>query len=460
MSETTVRTWHQPSDAQSGMITGWLYKLLVLDFVLYAIRDTLTGSIRFYMDLFHLSSLWFVPDLLAFGIMALFVRQAIFINRSLPALIFMLSFVAAAVIGVIYMNQSRLAFMTAVKAVVPIFVGMAFMGRSATEMRYARIILFTMMSMSVIGLIFAPYADYPWVGAEINNFGFAKTVGKLWWDGGVIRYGGFAGDSTMAAFMVVFPYVMLHRYLPHWANFLLWPVLWHALDVSTSKTASGVMGVFIAYYLFINFIVPSARRHGVNIYTASLSYILVLAPIGLILLFSGARLDASNPGLFSLQDRIDNSWQLPFTYLTETYPLGLVTGCGLGCFSYPMTYTEMANYWVPVDNFYITTYLFMGIPFLIMLVGQMFSIRHIKDDTKLILIFLLNIYTITVACYGPSFATILAGYMFSDLFLKRDHRWTRTKTASDPSGGDTQSVPMTRRFTRPARSAILNINRS
>lgn len=431
MNDTRIRTWRQSNGAeQPRTLTGWLYKLLVLDFVLYAIRDTLTGSIRFYMDMFHLSSLWFVPDLLAFGIMVLFIRQAVFINRSLPALIFMLSFVLAAVIGVIYMNQSRLAFMTAVKAVVPIFVGMAYMGRSVTEERYARIVLFTMMSVSIIGLVLAPYADYPWVGAEINNFGFAKTVGKLWWDGGVIRYGGFAGDSTMAAFMVVFPYVLLHRHLPHWANILLWPLMWHAVDISTSKTASGVLGIFIAYYIFIYFILPPARRHGANIYTALLSYIVVLAPVVMILLFSGARLDANNRSLFSLQDRIDNSWQLPFTYLTDTYPLGLVTGCGLGCFSYPMTYTEMAKYWVPVDNFYITTYLFLGAPFVIFLIFQLLSIHRIKDDTKLILIFLLNVYTITIACYGPSFATILAGYMFSDMFLNQKERWNRTKRTS------------------------------
>ena len=35
---------------------------------------------------------------------------------------------------------------------------------------------------------------------------------------------------------------------------------------------------------------------------------------------------------------------------------GLFVGCGLGCFSYPMTYTSMAVYDVPVDNFYLSTY--------------------------------------------------------------------------------------------------------
>jgi hypothetical protein len=447
--EAPVRAWRTPpiesekreSLGAAGLFSRWMEKILYLDVALYAIRDTLTGSVRYYMDMYHLSSLWFFPDILAFLIFGYFCYVAIVINKSIPAVILVVNFFAAMVIGAIYMNQSSLAFVTGIKAVIPLFVGMAFFDRSMTAKRYCRIVLFTMMVISTIGLLFAPYVDYPWVGAEISNFGFEKTVGKLWWDGGVIRYGGFAGDSTMAAFMVIFPYFLLHRHIPHWANILLWPVLFYALDISTSKTASGVLGAFVVYYLVTYFLIPAARRLEFQKGLALSSYLLVLLPIVMIFVLGGAKLDVDYPSLFSLQDRIDNSWQKPFTYLSQTYPAGLLTGCGLGCFSYPMTYTVMAGYFVPVDNFYITTYLFFGFPFLLLVIAQVFSVRRIADETKLALILLLNIYTITVACYGPSFATIMAGYAFSLLFAKPE--WRRFSRARRAPAAPVPQAPVT-----------------
>lgn len=424
-----------------GFLAQWMARLLFLDVALYAIRDTLTGSIRYYMDMFGLSTLWFVPDVFAFVVFGYFCYTAIIQNRSLLAAMLIVNFFAAAVIGAIYMNQSSLAFVTGIKAVIPLFVGMAFIDRSITEKRYCRIILFTMMAMSAIGLIFAPHSNYPWVGANISNFGFEKTVGKLWWAGGVVRYGGFAGDSTMAAFMVIFPYFLLYNHLPRWANVALWPVLFYALDISTSKTASGVLAAFVAYYVAIHILIPAHRRLGLQQGVAVSSYLLVLFPILMIFVLGGANIDANYPDLFSLQDRIDNSWQKPFEYLSQTYPAGLLTGCGLGCFSYPMTYTEMAGYAVPVDNFYITTYLFLGIPFAILVIAQAFAVKNLRDPNKLALVAMLNIYTVTVACYGPSFATIIAGYVFSGLFGKaafgpsyaRRHRRSATTVPPAPS---------------------------
>jgi hypothetical protein len=406
------------------------------------------------MDMYHISSLWFFPDVLAFLIFFYFCYKSVFINKSIPAVVLILNFFAAMIIGAIYMNQSSLAFTTGVKAVIPLFVGMAFFDSSMTEKRYCRVVLFTMLMMSTIGLLFAPHADYPWVGAEISNFGFEKTVGKLWWDGGVVRYGGFAGDSTMAAFMVIFPYFLLHRHIPHWANIALWPLLFYALDISTSKTASGVLGAFVIYYVVTYFLIPAARRLEFQRGVALSSYLLVLFPIFMIFIFGGMHMDADYPGLFSLQDRIDNSWQKPFIYLSQTYPPGLITGCGLGCFSYPMTYTEMAGYFVPVDNFYITTYLFLGLPFVLLLIAQVFSVRRVRDEAKLALILLLNIYTITVACYGPSFATIMAGYVFSGLFGKPEwRRFSRTQHAIAQPAPQADDMPYADPGARPpARS--------
>ncbi|CAN5334455.1 hypothetical protein BH09PSE3_BH09PSE3_03970 [soil metagenome] len=438
--EKDVRRWHRSSlPANTDRLPDWAYSFVVANVMAYAFRDTLTGSLRFYLDKVGLSALWFIPDLMAFICIGIFGLLIVLRSRSVLGFIFLVNIFTAAIIGAIFMNQSTLAFVTGVKAVIPIFIGLCFAGRSITERRGPRIFMFVMMLVSVIGLVLNPHFEYPWVGAEISNFGFTKTVGKLWWDSNGVRYGGFAGDSTMAAFMVIFPYLMLYRHFPRWGNVALWPLLYYALDISTSKTALILLMIFIPIYIWLYIINSSMTAEGRRrtvVTLAKLSFIFVIVPFLLIGIFGGANLTQYDHSLYSLQDRIDSSWQKPFSTLADIFPAGLLLGCGLGCFSYPMTYTEVARYWVPVDNFYLTTYLMLGFPFLIIVIAQAWLVGKVRDEGKLMLITLINIYTLTVACYGPSFATLVVGYTFGDLFLSSSRPWSRQATnLQDPPPG-------------------------
>ncbi|MFX7945911.1 hypothetical protein ABTK43_19585, partial [Acinetobacter baumannii] len=65
------------------------------------------------------------------------------------------------------------------------------------------------------------------------------------------------------------------------------------------------------------------------------SFSAVLVPFLLIVTLGGTNIARDYPALESLQDRIQNSWQLGFVHLAEVAPVTLFTGCGLGCFAYP-----------------------------------------------------------------------------------------------------------------------------
>ncbi|MFV8096483.1 hypothetical protein ACNQ25_25415, partial [Enterobacter cloacae complex sp.6730737] len=102
----------------------------------------------------------------------------------------------------IFMQLNTLTFLSSLKSLTPIFVGFAFYNRSATEFRWARVVLILVLILSVIGVLLNPYMEYPWVGLTTNAFGVEQTAGKLWWASGEVRYGGLAGDNTMAAFTI------------------------------------------------------------------------------------------------------------------------------------------------------------------------------------------------------------------------------------------------------------------
>jgi hypothetical protein len=151
------------------------------------------------------------------------------------------------------------------------------------------------------------------------------------------------------------------------------------------------------------------------------SFAAILVPAVLIVLFTGVDLSPGSKGFFfSLQDRINNSWQLPFVYLSQLMPIGIITGCGVGCFNYPQQlFSNLQGYWVPVDNFYIGTYVMFGFPFVFFMWMVFRATSGITDVYKLSVIFVMNIFTITVLSYGPATGLLVIAVGFSEVFSKR-----------------------------------------
>ena len=222
----------------------WL-TFLYVTFAMFCFRDTLTGAMRFYLEMFGVDPLWFVPDLLSVIVFVYFVYQVVRRNQSVFGWIILGNFVAAIIIGILFMNSNAFTIFSSVKLFLPIFVGFALCGQSVTKQPLVRGFLLFMSIVSTAGLIEGPYIDFAWVGAEVQNFGQKKAVGRLIWAGGEMRYGGFAGDNTMAAFMAVLPYILVHRYIPRWTALLLWPAFGYALYNSNRLCCEIAPGGFL-----------------------------------------------------------------------------------------------------------------------------------------------------------------------------------------------------------------------
>ncbi|MBK8375551.1 MAG: hypothetical protein IPL18_11980 [Sphingomonadales bacterium] len=222
----------------------------------------------------------------------------------------------------------------------------------------------------------------------------------------------------MAAAMTVFLLIMLHRTLPRNITLLLGALALWATLIATSRTATGVLAVFLAYFFVIAYITPAWRSVAAHRTLATASFALVLVPILSVGLLQTVDLGEFSNALRSFQERVEISWQYPFSFIYGRWPEALFFGCGVGCFTAPMKYTQLSIFLKPVDNFYVLSLIMYGWSFFIIIGAMLLSTRMSVDRVKLVLITALNMYSVTVESYSPSIFTLLIGYATSDVFCQ------------------------------------------
>ncbi|MDI3566435.1 hypothetical protein [Bradyrhizobium sp. Arg816] len=406
---------------------------------LYFTRDAFAGAFRYYATITHLGALWFIPDLIAFACMATFAYRYAIKQANSLAIFTLLYLVFSLYVGYVFLNDHR-GGLSALKMIAPLFVGFCFCGREVKDYRFLLGLIHALFYISIIGLFWSSRVQFPWVGFEYETFGASRIAGKLWWAEGQTRLQGFAADSTMAGYFVLMGYVMTSpRRGLIWC--LVWmPIAFYAINnLATSKTAAGTL---VLYFLAMMLVRMFQERYRFSVLRTMslLSFSCIFIPIVLMIVLAGTNLTSLSRSLFSLQDRIDNSWQLPFVYMAKLMPSGFITGCGLGCFNYPQQlFSDKISYWVPVDNFYIGTYLMIGPIFIVFMIFVVLAVARTGDIYKLTLAFVMNIYTITILSYGPASGLLIIGLAFSEVFRRPSRRVTRVMV---PTPAGALSVPI------------------
>ncbi|QOZ47328.1 hypothetical protein XH89_30465 [Bradyrhizobium sp. CCBAU 53340] len=408
----------QFEDQKAAPPAAWAWTLPTLEglaVTLYFGRDAFAGVVRYYASLTHLDPLWFVPDVFAFACIGAFVYRYAFKRTNVLAILFLLYVVFALFLGYVFLGEAK-GLASSIKMIAPAFVGFCFCGREFKDQKFLLGFIYFLLFASIMGLMWSAHSRLPWVAFSYESFGATRTAARLWWTGGESRVSGFAADSTMAAYFVLITYVFTSV-----RKSVLWCLLWagpafYAIHLSTNKTAIGVLAIYVAALLFVR---AFNERHRFSALRAIAlwSFTCILLPLVLMATLSGTNMARIAKGLYSLQDRINNSWQLPFVYMNDLMPLGYFTGCGLGCFNYPQQlFSNKVAYYVPVDNFYIGTYLMFGPIFVLFMVFVILAVARTRDIYKLTVIFVMNFYTITVLGYGPASGLLVITMGFSEVF--------------------------------------------
>ena len=385
----------------------------------YLVRDAFGGVIRYYTSILHLDPLWYLPDGVALLCLVQFFVHCILRNRSTLALLVFVQIMLSLVLGYFMMGTATAAI-SAFKMMLPVFVGFCFCDSSLGSYRKLLSVIAATFYLSIIGVLLTKFYPMPWVGYKYESFGAVREAGRLWWayGGDDQRLMGFAADNTMAAFFILVSFAITSIRMS-----TLWCLLYGSLAVyvirlTTSKTTMIVLVLYLLLLVIVR-VLPERSRFPAIRNIALWSFAAILVPFFMIVVASGT-VAVPHSTMFSILDRINNSWQLPFVYMSQLMPIGLVTGCGAGCFNYPQKlFSPLAVYWVPVDNFYIGTYLMFGLPFAAFMVMVFRANFGATDVYKLTLIFVVNLFTITVLNYGPASGLLIIALSFSEVFSRR-----------------------------------------
>lgn len=405
-----------PLNNQLPEIGIWNVEAIAL--LMYFYRDAFAGALRYYFSLTKLEVLWFLPDIFALMCILAFIQRYIIKGKSLIAVLTLLYIAFSLYVGFVFLGYFA-GMASSFKMIAPVFVGFCFCRRDFSQYRQLLALIHPIFFITIIGIFLSSRVQFPWVGFAYETLGATRQATRLWWTASEARLAGFAADSTMAAFFVFITFVFTSA-----RKSMLWIATWapvglYAIKLTTSKTTLGVMIMYLICLVIIRML-PERERFPMLRGMAMLSFVSILVPVVLITFFAGDGLTSISRGFFSLQDRVNNSWQLPFVYMQELMPVGFVTGCGLGCFNYPQQlFSNKLSYYVPVDNFYIGTYLMFGPIFVLFMIFAIAAVWKTRDIYKLSGTIAMNLFTITVLAYGPASGLIMIGASFSQMFAKK-----------------------------------------
>lgn len=387
---------------------------------MYYLRDCFAGFFRYTFQNLGANSLWFIPDGMAFLCVGLFIIRHILIAKNLIASMTVIWMMISFVVAYFFFRDS-LAVASGLKMIVPVFVGFCFCMRPVNEMKAVRYLFYVVFVFSCIGVVWNSFGPLAWEGYAYEGFGVGeRAASRQWWiAGGIPRLGGFAADSTMAGFFLMAGYAVLAVNMKIAMRLIVGVVAIYVTYITTSKT-NLVAILFIFAILSFSWILGKQKELKLLKSIAKYSYLTILIPYILIILLNGVDLTDISQSLYSMQDRINNSWVLPIVYMADLFPPGFVTGCGAGCFNYPMDLfpTAVQQYYVPVDNFYYGSYLMFGIPFLLFLARHSFTQRP-SDPAVIISTIAMNLFAITILCYGPASSLLLFGIIYSGNFSSK-----------------------------------------
>ncbi|EHR01437.1 hypothetical protein [Bradyrhizobium sp. WSM471] len=385
----------------------------------YLVRDAFGGVIRYYTSIYHMNALWYVPDAIALLCLIQFFVHCILRNRSTLALLVLVQIMLSLVLGYFMLGTVNAAI-SSFKMMLPVFVGFCFCDSSLGSYKKLLSVIALTFYLSVIGVLLTKFYLMPWVGYKYESFGAVREAGRLWWayGGDDQRLMGFAADNTMAAFFILVSFAITSIRMSTTWCLLFGSIAIYTIKLTTSKTTMIVLVLYLLLLVFVRMLPERSRFPAIRT-IALWSYASIFVPFFMIVVASGTAA-VPHSTLFSILDRINNSWQKPFIYMTQLMPIGLVTGCGAGCFNYPQQlFSPLAAFWVPVDNFYIGTYLMFGLPFVAFMVMVFRATFGATDVYKLTLIFVVNLFTITVLNYGPASGLLIIALSFSEVFSRR-----------------------------------------
>ena len=370
-------------------------------------RDVFGGALRYYFFTLGAGGVWFLPDLLLLVSVPLAYLFSIKKEYKISIYIFFVAMVFGVLVG-LYVSGSALAVVSGVKMVLPLFFGMI-VGRFRYGDLMVRRVLWVFFFVSCLGVFLNQYIDYPWTDFTVPGVdGEERSAGRLWWINAEARLGGFATDSTQAAFNILLPLLIFCATRRSRFFWLMLPIGAYSIHLTTSRTALVVLG-FIVFYVFVcRVLLRRSRRSQISFhkfFVGLLSLSPFVVPLLSVIFFATLFPGGDVPyWLTSYQERATSSWVKPFQFINDNFPLGFIFGLGFGTTGYPVLFSRFGEgYLIPYDNFPLGIYMQFGVfGFLLLVYFVLDVLRRKKSCSIQLIVSGLLLYVVTIQGFGSA----------------------------------------------------------
>ena len=379
------------------------------------VRDCFAAPIRFYAS--GIPGFWVLPDLLLFVSILMLAMQRSRLHFNIIVLCFVLF---ASTIGLLF-NHSVTAVSSGIKMILPLIAGLYIGDRFRPGRMFW---LFAAASFAIIcaGVLYNLRFDFPWTGQTFVVGGREREFARLWWTASAQRIAGLGTDSTLTAFMIMIFAVYLTTKSHILIRTLIFAASIYFINITTSKTPQFVLSAILCIDIACAALgslyrVPHVQVRRIffrPLAAASLLFPFLAVLYGLLIGYGPV-----GDSAFSFVVRSTVSWVEPQLMILRDFPLGLVSGIGIGTVGSPILFSGLSEWFDPmnqVDNFAFAIYLMFGIPgylaYIILLkrIPEKSNDHFIFDFSFMFLLYGTTILGFSNATFGLVFGMILSPF--------------------------------------------------
>ena len=335
---------------------------LALAGVLYLTFDALGGPIRGVFGPIGLSSLIYLPALVAIPSLLANVLTRIADSQTAAMTLAVVAFVVLELIVSVALGRRPEAALFGLYVFMPALVMMALTQRRMQD----RIVdfLVPLFFIAILGVVINYFVQFPWADASFEVMGRKMEATREWSAEGRSRIAGFSRASVAAAAQILIGYCAVEYRLrsPVWRG-LCWVLGLAAIYITTSKSPFLAMAVLpVTYFVIGRARATGAARRQLLANLLMAFWLLVIFAGPLISMAYGDRIYPNAVGTgrtySSLADRVLNTWPDAIASIDWRNPVSWLVGRGLGGIGGPAALFEPPGN--PGDNMAIYLFVTFG----------------------------------------------------------------------------------------------------
>jgi hypothetical protein len=390
--------------------------LAVTALLAYAVRESFSGAVQYYLDGLNLGFLWFVPD--AIGLVCVVALVVIDLVKfgSFKFLFILCAIFYYMLLGYVSIGSLASSF-SGFKALLPLFAGLM-LSRPVLRRTHVQIALTGLLLLAMVGIWWSLNNPLPWAQLSFDSgLGVKQIRSTIWAGANTYRPFGFSADPHSAGSSIVFLFALIGAGNKRLLFYVLSVPVGMTVFASTSRTSFMAFAILLLLRFVFDVLERRDRPRLTELVTAIVPFLVICAPM-CVMVFAQNYSMTDIPGeLISVWVRGNEVFLKPFSLMPIFAPNAWLFGFGLGGVGFPVRQSDFGSYEAIIDNFLLFSYYSFGIPFLIFYFAMCLRNRLETDFYKRMLFCVTLVFGQFILGWANGMFMIVFGYSASASFL-------------------------------------------